>query len=321
MPIPRFRPAKEFVNAIACPCLVASMKNSKLGNVSSGYRRKYTRDWCCRISVRLNAEEPGPWARDMLEFLFSQGGAAVALEEGMKEYESGRGFPGYDRLNAKTYREVIEHGVVPYITVSEIVLDEMTHNVLIVGSTQWDGNLEEHGLCVYLEEGRWRFGYAERFWEFISSLQAGMGTRPSPEPSVTKRAGQETATDVASLYGVWEFDKKEARKVMRGKRLAPAYCKMYLGVGEGVRYTFSPTRLHITCTHPFKTVDDYVVDKYAALGDVVKVHYREEDEKVVRVRSFRHWKNFLVDEEEHWLVLRRVGDGPSDNLGTCRTLP
>lgn len=223
MKIPEFNRTDDFLGYVDIPCLLAKVKNSELSGVAFRYIAECEEDPDCKIYLRgRKPEKISPWQQEILDQLFEQEGLAAAVAEGMKEYASSSKWGGknYAELAEEDRQKIKEHGIAPHITISTIVIDEVKHQVILRADTIIDGNLDEHGISIYLNKDRWRFDTAEYFDHHAATL---MGTEAQQIKRAWKlldtmypvSAGMSLETDLGPIIGDWIVDVPESLKLRR----------------------------------------------------------------------------------------------------------
>lgn len=151
-----FQAADRFLGDIKLPCLVAKIRNSQLPRIATVHIAELGSDRECSVFLRGKDNQVSDWQKQVLDRLFEGDGLAVAVSEGMGEYE--RAVEDcYCDLEGRE-RDVLQaYGILPFLTVSDVVVDDVMHIALIRVHTTYIGNLDEHGVTIYLKEGRWRF--------------------------------------------------------------------------------------------------------------------------------------------------------------------
>jgi hypothetical protein len=174
MKIPEFKPSKRFLGDIKLPCLVAKVKNSELG-VASECLRAYAHNPECHIFLRGN--DPfmiSPWQRKILDSLFDKEGLRAAIDEGMKEYEASGGYVGLDK---KELRKVKNQGFSPFLTIATIGIDEIAQEAVIYCKPDFDIHLDEHGLTIFLKEGRWHSEDGDYYARYYASVDEQVASK------------------------------------------------------------------------------------------------------------------------------------------------
>lgn len=166
MKIPAFKPSKRFLDDLKLPCLVAKVKNSKLPGLAKLHIAEFKEDDVCEIYLRgKNPKKISPWQRGVLKELFEDEELPVAVDTGLKEYATSRKWGGnnYADLFAEDRQKIKKHGILPYIVLDTVVIDDEKREVILSASTVIDGNLDEHGITIYRRKDRWRFDDADYF--------------------------------------------------------------------------------------------------------------------------------------------------------------
>jgi len=238
MKIPEFKPSKHYLRDVNLPCLVATVKNSKLPGVATHAIAEFKKDPKCKIYLRgENPQTVSAWQQEKLELLLEKNGLPAVVSEAMNEYNTSPEWAGdfCSELDETERQKFKEHGVAAFIEISIIVIDEIERTVLIRANTSYDGNLDEHGITFYSSEGRWRFDYAEFFDRYESRLQVAQELKrqqkwrkkweavfPPPEPDA------QIQTDGSTLYGVWRPDKSEGLGNDKKTSFRPLYPRYFL---------------------------------------------------------------------------------------------
>jgi hypothetical protein len=151
MKIPEFKTKRVFLEDIDLPCLFAKVKNSELPKVATRHIAKHKKDPICEIWVRgSNPKALTEWPKEMLGNLLEKEGLPAALEAGMREYETNKEeWPGYFEDNAETYGEIKQYGILPFLTMHTIVIDEIRRMMILGCHTEWDIHLSEHGIAIF----------------------------------------------------------------------------------------------------------------------------------------------------------------------------
>ncbi len=180
MKLPKFKLSNKFLGDLKLPCLTATIKYSKLPGVAHRHVAEFEDDGDCVIYLRgRDQKEISPWQQETLDRLFSNEGLAAAVTEGMKEYETSDEWDGkdYAELSQEDRARIREHGIAAYVFLSAVVIDELLHETMLCGQTIIDGNLDEHGITVYFNKGRWHFDtadYSTRYLGGVEEAQRGL---------------------------------------------------------------------------------------------------------------------------------------------------
>ncbi len=314
MKIPDFKPSQRFLEDVRLPCLVGSVKNSELPGVASRHIAKFKEDPTCKIYLRgVNHPEISVWQRQILEQLFERERLAGALEEGMKEYETNPEWAGdnYRHLDENSRSDIRECGMAPHVTLSDIVIDEVKQEVILVGRTEWDGNLIEHGISIYLRDGRWRFDYAEYLIDYQESIETEELTKKAkewekcwdeicPQPATNTQI----ENDPGFLRGSWEFDETETTRALKEHGWPPARIRdLVRRTGVGLTYAFSPTKIEVTMSLPRdKQRADFI--SCERHGNRVEVRFRRVGTEEILMTRYCYKGNILMDYEGR--IMRRV---------------
>jgi hypothetical protein len=223
MKLPSFQPSTHFLNEYELPCIVARVKNSEFPGLAFEHIAECGEDPDCEIFLRGPIENAiSPWQQKILDQLFEQEGLSAAVAEGMKEYASSSKWGGknYAELAEEDRQKIKEHGIAPHITISTIVIDEVKHQVILRADTIVDGNLDEHGISIYLNKDRWRFDTAEYFDRYAATL---LGSEEQQVKRAWKlldkmypvSAGMSLETDLGPIIGDWIVDVPESTKLLK----------------------------------------------------------------------------------------------------------
>ncbi len=251
MKIPEFNRTDDFLGYVDIPCLLAKVKNSELPGVAFRHIAECEEDPDCKIYLRgRKLEKLSPWQQEILTKLFEKDGLAAAVTEAMKEYETSPKWAGegYVHLAVEDRQKIKEHGIAPYITISVIVIDEVRRKVILRADTVIDGNLDEHGISIFLSKERWRFEYADYFVNYQAVL--GNDSPDTQEQLQRERRQQKWVVlfppappeiplehDHSILYGRWELDVVETNKLREQLEYAAV-------TDIGYYYFFSKNDLH-----------------------------------------------------------------------------
>jgi hypothetical protein len=243
MKIPDFKPTREFFADISLPCLVAKVKNSTLPKVATRHIAACKEDPQCEIYLRCTkAREISGWQKEMLEYLLEKEALPAVLKEGMKDFETGKEWPGYCSHEKENYRDIKRYGIVPHLTLSAIVIDDVTREVIIAANTDWDGHLDEHGITIYLSKGRWRFDLGDRQFDYSSAIEAEVVEKQMATLFPTGEREVNTDTNANFLYGTWVFDREEALLFYKQLKRTRSQVSHDFEFWEGTRIIVSPTR-------------------------------------------------------------------------------
>jgi hypothetical protein len=220
------------------------VKNSQLPGIASGHISECEEDPGCDIYLRgRESRKISPWQQEILDRLFKSEGLAAAVTEAMKEYETSSKWGGnnYAELAEEDRLKIRQHGIAAYITVSAIVIDDIKHKVILRADTIIDGNLDEHGITIYLSKERWRFDTADYFIRYESNIADSeeLFTWKSAEkkwdllyPPGEPGESRETMADL--LIGTWELNALESKELMRRLGVPKNTITHCLGNWEGL---------------------------------------------------------------------------------------
>jgi hypothetical protein len=136
-----------------------------------------------------------------LHKLFEQEEIAPVIKSAMQEY---KGDPAEEE-----FADIQKHGILPFLILRTVVIDEVERKILFRLGTHKDANLEEHGITIYWKRSKWRFGYAEVISDYIQNLDL---INVSKQSRVSTRI-----TDPSFLYGRWVFDEESTVALWRAK--------------------------------------------------------------------------------------------------------
>ena len=314
MKIPEFKPSKSFLGDIRLACLVAKLKNSDLPKVAARHIAATKKDPSCKIYLRCSkANEISAWQQEMLERLFAKEKLPSVLEEGMKEYETGKDWPGYDQNEKENYEDIQRYGIVPFLTLHEIVIDDVTKEVLISANTDWDGNLDEHGITIFLNEGRWRFDLGDRQYDYYSKIEAEVAKERLAQVFPDVKSNTSVSDDTRFIFGTWKFDKKAALDIYKKLKWTKSKMNDELEFYEGMRLIISPARMQriINNSRGFSFIDCRFV-RCERRGNVIQVFFEEKRPRDVYAGSydFYYSGDALVYTGLNGEVLKRVSNTP-----------
>jgi hypothetical protein len=241
MKIPEFKPKRVFLEDIDLPCFFAKVKNSELPKVAARHIAKYKKDPSCEIWVRSsNHKELTGWPKEMLEQLLEKEGLPAALEEGMRDYETNKAWPGYFKEDEDNYNAIKEHGIVPLMTVDQIIVDEIRRTIILGCHTEWDIHLDEHGIALFWKDGVWRFELGDYLSDYAEEVDdegresRWEAVRPPCETT------PDTVTDTSFIIGTWVLDADESLAFLKRMKASARTIKETLENCAGRRYEFAP---------------------------------------------------------------------------------
>src|SRR5262249_15870831 len=145
-----------------------------------------------------------------------------------------------DRLKIRQY------GIAAYITVSAIVIDENKHRVILRADTVIDGNLDEHGITIFLSKERWRFDTADYFiryavnvadceeiWTWQSAKKKWDTLYPPGELIETGEAA------AGLLVGTWDLNVPESKALLKRLGAPTVQIDHVIGNWEGTGIAIS----------------------------------------------------------------------------------
>ncbi|NOS71345.1 MAG: hypothetical protein HOP33_15605 [Verrucomicrobia bacterium] len=323
MRIPAFKQSDRFLGEFDLCCLVATIKNSKLPGVASRHIAEYKEDPPCNIYLRgKDPKKISAWQREMLEQLFEKEGFTTAMAEGMKKYQTNCGRDFYSQFNEEDRHHIKEHGILPFLTIEHIVIDDIGRKVLISADKN-DGDLHEHGITICLRNGRWGFEDGDYFSRYSSAFEKN---RIFDEEVLAanrliewqKRwdvvfpfAAPETHVEAngALLYGVWHIDLRATTKLLK-QMGAPndEIRNVPTVIAQKVGLYFSRTKSEFLRSG--YTTSESIVVGYKRKGNWVTM--RTMGEKDGPISTSIYWCNGkLLVEKGHKNVFSRV-------KGSCR---
>lgn len=254
MKIPEFNRTDDFLGYADIPCLSAKVKNSEMSGVAFRHIAECKEDPVCDIYLRgRKLDKVSPWQQEILTKLFENDGLAAAVAEALKEYEASPKWAGegYAHLAEEDRQKIKEHGIAPYVTISVIVIDEVRRKVILRADTVIDGNLDEHGISIFLSKERWRFEYAEYFDHYQSLL--GEDSEDWRKEFAKKQwellyPAAESASSGAVvpelLTGNWALDISETTKLLKSLKVDSIKSGMLIKNWEGTGLVISREAFH-----------------------------------------------------------------------------
>lgn len=222
MNIPDFKPCENFLGETGLPCLLAKVKNSEFPGIGARYISRWKDDPVCKIYLRSKTPDKiTPWQQEMLEKLFTQDGIRDAVTEAMKECEQKLGEQLQFAVAKEEQSRVKKTGLLPHVVLHCILLDESRKRVLMQADAPM-GILNEHGITIYLKDGRWRYedGGCFEYYEEKYRAAADDATRKktmarweSMFPLPPEDAPLES--DLTPILGEWSYNLAETVKVLK----------------------------------------------------------------------------------------------------------
>jgi hypothetical protein len=177
----------------------------------------------------------------MLEQLLEKEGLPAALEEGMRDYETNKAWPGYFKDDEDNYNAIKEHGIVPLMTVDQIIVDGVRRTIILGCHTEWDIHLDEHGIALFWKDGVWRFELGDYLSDYAEEVDdEGRENRweaVRPPCEITP----DTVTDTSFIFGTWVLDADESLAFLKRMKASTRTIKETLENCAGRRYEFAPT--------------------------------------------------------------------------------
>ncbi len=277
MTLPEFKPASCFLHDVNFPCLVAKVKNSESPRVRTRHLGNTRKDPICRIFLR--SEDPNQitlWQQETLNKLFQKEGLAAALIEGMKDYERSS-IETFDDLNEDERRQIKVHGFAPHLMISAIVIDDTTRQVLISAYTSFDCVLDEHGITIHLDKGRWFFEDGRMFDDYVGNIEEENAKKWKKQWATVfplPKRGTPKDNDGSILYGVWRYNPTETANALKQLRASPREIKDARSTSgdfaNELGMYFAPKRREMLSKG--SVTDDCRVGKYERCGKLFKIH-------------------------------------------------
>jgi hypothetical protein len=306
MKIPEFKTKRVFLEDIDLPCLFAKVKNSELPKVATRHIAKHKKDPICEIWVRgSNPKALTEWPKEMLGNLLEKEGLPAALEAGMREYETNKEeWPGYFEDNAETYGEIKQYGILPFLTMHTIVIDEIRRMMILGCHTEWDIHLSEHGIAIFFQDGKWHFRLGDYLSEYLGDVEEeGNEIRwelARPPGAVT----DDSVTDASFIEGTWAFDAEEALALLKRIKASSREIKETLDLYAKLKYIIQPP-LIIQSTGPLP-VQQYQAEWLGCerRGEKVTISYRRKGAAKSDVEEFLYCNGILINLR--CMVLKKV---------------
>jgi len=216
MKIHKFRRSHTFVEDSEVCCLKATAPNSAIPNLAAKRMAKLADE--PEFNIFLRSKVPAKttkWQQQMLSNLFEKGELTVAIEKGMKDYEKHSDHEHLVDYEKKNRDDIKRNGVLPHVTLLDVVVDDIKREVILSLSSEAEGNLEEHGIIIYLKGRGWKFD-SDHLNDYLSEVEDEESERDFPdfEEETEKTAPVETKimVDVNFLFGTWVYDGEADRE-------------------------------------------------------------------------------------------------------------
>ncbi|MDB6028312.1 MAG: hypothetical protein JWM68_4535 [Verrucomicrobiales bacterium] len=302
MKIPKFEVSEYYLDEIELTCLVAKVPSGsvpKLGSVVSKKRK----DSVFEVYVRgKESKKLSQWSTQMLQRLFQKEELLVAVEKGMKEYDTSGEFEGYDK-KADAYKEIKRNGIFGLLALERIVLDDIKKQVIICLSTIADMNLEEHGINIYLESGQWRFEHGDYIIEYLNSIQS------DNVPVVEFQLENDHTTAVThttdALYGVWEFDEKGTVSLLSRLGRSKFDIQQVIYALPLLQYKISKSRLEFRTNASNAMALQCVSVEFKGAHVILKLRHSSSPQ--VLTWNLYLQNNLLLDPERGVALKKRIG--------------
>jgi hypothetical protein len=274
----------------------------------------HQKDPSCKIYLRCSkANEISAWQREMLERLFVKEKLPSVLEEGMKEYEAGKEWPGYDQNEKDNYDDIKRHGIVPFLTIHEIVIDDVTKEVLISANTDWDGHLDEHGITIYLSEGRWRFDLGDRQYDYYSGIESEVTKARMAKVFPDILSNRSESDDIKFIFGTWNYVEKAAVEIYKKFKWTKSKIDNEVKCYEGMRLIISPDQMQriIRNDHGSSYFEARFV-RCERRGNVIRIFYERKWSKGIDAGSYDcyYTGDVMVAMDFNGEILKRVSATP-----------
>ncbi|HXI70213.1 MAG TPA: hypothetical protein VNN22_07635 [Verrucomicrobiae bacterium] len=219
MKIPKFRRSRSLICESEVCCLKASAPNSAIPNLAAKHIAKFADD--PEFNIYLRAKNPAKvtkWQQQMLNQLFEKGELAVAIEAGMKDYEKDLDYDYRADYEKKAWDDIRLNGVLPHVTLLHVVIDDMKREVILSLSTESDGNLEEHGIVIYLKDGAWTFD-SDHLTDYLTEVEDEELERGEidfeEDEEEAKLVEPNCFADISFIVGTWEYDAEADKEWMK----------------------------------------------------------------------------------------------------------
>lgn len=280
MQLPVFKPSKTFIRKTRVPCFAAKARNAELPMLARRHIAEEDEE-DEGFQIFLRGKEPrqiSEWHRRWLHTLFEKEEIITAIQAGMKEYGSGAEWCGYRHQHqlSEDYDDIQKHGIVPYLVLTDVVVDEIEQRIICALRTSKDGNLEEHGVTIYSDHDTWKFAYSDYISDYIGRLDLGVERGAKPARSTN---------DPSFLYGRWVVDKEATAALMRERGESQSYIQSQLKQIGGLVDEFSEGLLRssfggemveaelLRCELKGKTLSLTLKYQGSSKGDVYKMNY------------------------------------------------
>ena len=244
MALPKFKRRLDFLGDTQAPCLRAALPNSIIPGLAIKEIEKVVDE--PEFSVLLRAKNPKritAWQKKQLEQLIEKGGLKSAIEEGMRDYFSKHPIEELPEAAKPRRKEVEAAGILPYVLLSDVVIDDGSKNILLVLSADFDAHLAEHGICIYLNDGQWKFD-ADYLVQYLDKVEEEESERESSdfeeEQDDAPPAKPTGSDDIAFLFGKWEHDPEAHLSAMKRDGEKDDQIRMTLEFFQGKAFEVSP---------------------------------------------------------------------------------
>lgn len=170
MNIPQFSPSDQIIYDTPCKCLKATMPNSIIPELGKRYMEKYGKDSEFQIYLRCKKNIITDWQKGILEMLFENQKLPEAIVQGMMDYEK-QSYAEMLPCDKSSWDKIKSDGILPHLALRSVVVDDILRKVILVLVTESDGNLEEHGIAICLDDNQWVFNGLDFAVEYCEDVE------------------------------------------------------------------------------------------------------------------------------------------------------
>ncbi|MBA4149912.1 MAG: hypothetical protein H0X66_17510 [Verrucomicrobia bacterium] len=251
---------------------MATLQNSTVPGLATHHFKNSGKALSFTVFLRGKSNDQiSKWQQQIVERLFEKSELPTAIQQGMNEYEMQVLEDGFDGDEEEAvWNEIKKNGVLPYVILLALVVDELEREVILSLASDLDGNIEEHGIAISLRRGRWRFHHSDYLAQYCGRVDAEekeklwkqrqeiIGT-PEWEPSPK------------TMYGTWVFDDTEAKRLFAELKLPKSEIRRNLKDGKEFRLELSSGRLvWVNSALP----GEFELLGFEKLGDIVKIKFQ-----------------------------------------------
>jgi hypothetical protein len=283
----------------------ASLKNSSvLQSVVPGKSHK-DKERMFQVYLRgADSNRISPWQRAVLERLFDNAGLEAAIESGMKEYEVQlRGeewdmFPD-DAASIKRY------GWAAHVVVLAVIIDDLEREVILSLGCGLDGNLAEHGIAIALKSGKWRFNVGDYLNDYKSRVERKEFEKQQSNVEPSSKNKIVVQKNPEFLFGTWEFDEKEARRVLGKNAWSKAEFDKQNKARKGYKIEVTALRVALTTQHGLMGEFKFAGSELRGDRVIIKFHHpKTQVGAETGVMEFT-WSDDLLINQLGGLVLKK----------------